>query len=178
MRILFTAAAAAALAVPMPSAAEVVNSGEHGFELSHSAVVPVPPEAAMRAFANVAAWWDDDHSYSGSASNMSMMLQPGGCFCERLPNGGGIEHLRVTFVDPGKRIVLTGSLGPLLYEATTGVMDVQFTAVGNGSRVTVNYKAAGFANGGAGKMAPVVDRVLGSLVGRYVVSTRAPAPAF
>ena len=36
--------------------------------------------------------------------------------------------MRVTYVDPGKRIVLTGSLGPLLYEATAGVMDVQFEA--------------------------------------------------
>ena len=33
--------------------------------------------------------------------------------------------MRVTYVDPGKRIVLTGALGPLLYEATTGVMDIQ-----------------------------------------------------
>ena len=54
-----------------------------------------------------------------------MSLSPGGCFCERLPNGGGIEHMRVAFVDPGKRLVLTGSLGPLLYQATAGVMDVQ-----------------------------------------------------
>ena len=170
-------AAAAALAIGTSAAAEVVASGEHGFEIRQSAIVPLPPQEAMTAFANVGAWWDGEHTYSGSASNMSMALQPGGCFCERLPNGGGIEHLRVTYVDPGKRVVLTGSLGPLLYEATAGVMDVEFQPVGNGSRVTLNYKVAGFANGGAARLAPLVDKVLGAQVARYVVATRPSAAA-
>ena len=54
----------------------------------------------------------------------SLDPRPGGCFCEPLEGVGGIEHMRVTFVQPDERIVLTGSLGPLLYEATSGVMDV------------------------------------------------------
>jgi len=169
MRILI---AAAGLLVASPAMAEVVNSGEHGFEIRHSAIVPLPPQEAMEAFAGVERWWDDEHTYSGSASNLSMKLEPGGWFCERLPNGGGIEHLRVTYVDPGNRAVLTGSLGPLLYEATAGVLDVQFQPVGTGSRVTFDYKVAGFANGGAAKVAPLVDQVIGALVARYVVSTR------
>ena len=167
-------AAIAVLLAASPAAAEVVGSSEHGFEIRHSAIVPLPPEQAMNAFANVGDWWDAEHSYSGSATNLSMVLEPGGCFCERLPNGGGIEHLRVTYVDPGKRVVLTGSLGPLLYEATAGVMDVQFQPVGSGSRVTLDYRAAGFANGGASKLAPLVDKVVGGLVARYVISTRPP----
>lgn len=174
MRILV---AAAALMVSTPAAAEVVSSSEHGFELRHSAIVPLPPAQALRAFSDVGRWWDGDHTYSGSASNLSMNLQPGGCFCERLPNGGGIENLRVTYVDPDKRLVLTGSLGPLLYEATAGVMDVQFTPVGTGSRVAFNYRVTGFARGGADKLAPAVDRVLDGMVGRYVASTRPTATA-
>jgi adenylate kinase len=102
-------------------------------------------------------------------------FKPGACFCERLPNGGGVEHMRVVHVDPGKRLVLTGSLGPLLYEATTGVMDVQVSAVGTGSRVSINYKVAGFATGGAARLAPLVDRVIAGLVARYVISTTEPA---
>lgn len=169
------AAAAAALIAGTPAAASVVSSRDHGFEISHSAIVPLPPQQAMGAFANVGAWWDDEHTYSGTASNMTLALKPGGCFCERLPDGGGIEHMRVTFVDPGKRVVLTGSLGPLLYEATAGVMDVQFQALGTGSRVTLSYKVAGFANGGAARLAPLVDRVLGVQVAEYVISTRPAA---
>jgi hypothetical protein len=106
---------------------------------------------------------------------MSLALSPGGCFCERLPNGGGIEHMRVSYIDPGKRIVLTGSLGPLLYEATAGVMDLQFERSAGGSKVTLDYKVAGFANGGAEKLAPLVDSVLGEQFKRYREYVRRPS---
>ena len=59
--------------------------------------------------------------------------------------------MRVAYVVPGERMVLTGALGPLLYEATTGVMDVKVERIAGGSRVTLNYRAAGFANGGGGQ---------------------------
>lgn len=171
-------AAAFAIMFATPAAAEVVNSSGHGFELRHSVTVPLAPDVAMRSFGDVARWWDDAHSYSGSASNMSMTLKPGGCFCEQLPNGGGIEHMRVTYIDPGKRLVLTGGLGPLLYEATAAVMDVEVKPAGSGSVVTLNYRAAGFANSGASKLAPLVDGVIAGLVKRFGASAggRAPAP--
>lgn len=168
--------AAAALAAAAPASAEVVKSGEHGFEIRQSALVPLSPAAALNAFGNVSLWWNGDHTYSGKASNLSMSLQPGGCLCERLPDGGGIEHMRVTFVQPGKRLVLTGSLGPLLYQATTGVMDIRFEPLGNGSRVTLNYRVAGFANGGAAELAAPVDGVLRGQLANYVASTRPALP--
>ena len=85
---------------------------------------------------------------------------------ERLDGGGGVEHLRVAYLQPGERVVLTGSLGPLLYEATSGVMDVKVEKIAGGSRISMNYRAAGFANGGAEKMAPLVDQVLGEQMKR------------
>lgn len=168
--------AAAVLFGSTAASAEVVKSAEHGFELSYSHVVPGPPVEVMKGFANVARWWDEGHTYSGSAENLSLELKPGGCFCERLPNGGGVEHMRVAYVDPGKRLVLTGGLGPLLYQATAAVMDVQFTPAGSGTRVTVNYKAAGFANGGAAATAPLVDKVLDGQVMRFRVYATPPVP--
>ena len=75
--------------------------------------------------------------------------------------------MRVSFIDPGKRVVLTGALGPLLFEATAGVMDVQVKSTGGGSELTLNYRAAGFANGGADKLAPLVDKVLGEQLKRF-----------
>ena len=107
---------------------------------------------------------------------MSLQMRPGGCFCETLDGGGGVEHLRVAFVQPGERIVLTGSLGPLLYEATAGVMDVKVERIAGGSRVTMNYRAAGFAKGGAEKIAPLVDQVLGEQMKRFRVYAAGGAP--
>ncbi len=62
---------------------------------------------------------------------------------------------------------MTGSLGPLLYEATAGVMDVRVERIAGGSRVTMDYKAAGFATGNAQTLAPLVDSVLGDQMRRF-----------
>lgn len=155
------------LAAATPAAAEVVGKSANGFELRNFVDVPLLPQVAFGAFGRVESWWGKDHTYSGSSDNLRLALSPGGCFCETLPAGGGIEHLRVTYADPGKRVVLTGALGPLLYEAVAGVMDVTFSPVPGGTRVTMTYKAAGFASANAGKLAPLVDTVLAEQLGRY-----------
>ena len=153
--------------VSTSASAEVVSASPNGFEVRQTVNLVVPPAAAFDAFRNIGAWWDPEHTYSGDSANLSLTLVPGGCFCERLPKGGGVEHMRVAYIDPGKHIVLTGALGPLLYEAVTGVMDVQVKTIAGGSQLTLDYKAAGFARGGADKLAPVVDSVLAAQVKRY-----------
>ena len=160
--------AIATLALAAPAAAEVVSASANGFEVRETVPLVVPPDAAYAAFANIADWWDPQHTYSGDSANLSLVLNPGGCFCERIPKtGGGIEHLRVAYVEPGKHIVLTGALGPLLYEAVTGVMEVQVKTIAGGSQVTLDYKASGFAKGGAEKLASAVDQMLAAQLKRY-----------
>lgn len=156
-----------ALFVSSPAAAEVLNAGDHGFEVQQSVSLVVPQQAAYDAFGHIGGWWDKEHTYSGDAGRMSLRLIPGGCFCETTDKGGGVEHMRVTYVQPGERIVMTGSLGPMLYEATAGVMDIKFERIAGGTRVTMNYRVAGFAKGGAAAMAPLVDQVLGVQMKRY-----------
>jgi hypothetical protein len=155
------------MAASAPASAEVVAASPNGFEVRHVVNLVVTPDAAFSAIGGIASWWNSDHTYSGSSANLSLSLNPGACFCERFPKGGGIEHMRVTYVAPGERVLLTGSLGPLLYEATAGVLDVQVKRTGAGSQVTFSYRAAGFYKGGADKLAPVVDQVLADQVRRY-----------
>ena len=151
-----------------PASAGVVSASANGFEVRETVPLVVPPDAAFKAFGDVSAWWDPEHSYSGNSANMRLELTPGGCFCERIPKtGGGIEHMHVVYVEPGKRIVMTGALGPLLYEATTGVMDVQIKTIAGGSQLTLDYKVAGFATGGATEMAVQVDEVLREQLKRF-----------
>jgi hypothetical protein len=159
--------ALAMVTAPAIARAEVVSAGSHGFEIRHAVQVVIPQPAAFDAFAQLPAWWNKEHTYSGDSANLSLSLTPGGCFCERLPGGGGIEHMRVAYVVPGEQAVLTGSLGPLLYQATSGVMDVKVERIAGGSRLTLVYRVAGFAAGGAETLAPLVDQVLGDQVARY-----------
>ena len=80
--------------------------------------------------------------------------------------------MRVAVALPGKRLVMTGSLGPLLFEATTGVMDVKFDASAGGTQVTMEYRASGFAQANAQKLAPLVDQVLSEQLRRYAASVK------
>ena len=151
-----------------PAAAEVVSSGANGFRVRQTVQLVVPVQAAYQTFTRIGGWWDGEHTYSGESANLSLSASPGGCFCERIPkSGGGIEHMRVVYVEPGQRLVLTGSLGPLLFEGTAGVMDVKFERIAGGSRVVLDYKVAGFAEGNGQGMAPLVDTVLGEQMKRY-----------
>lgn len=153
--------ALAASVVPTAARAEVVTSSSNGFHVRQSIDLPVPPDAAFARFARIGSWWDDRHTYGGKATTMSLELRPGGCFCEKLESGGGVEHMRVSYVDSPKRIVLTGSLGPLLTQATAGAMDVRIEPRPGGSRISLDYRVAGFFDGGADKLAPAVGQVLG-----------------
>lgn len=150
-----------------PATAEVVSADAHDFEVRETVNLVVKPDVAFAAFRDLPAWWDPQHSYSGNAKNLSLNLVPGGCFCERL-DGGGVEHMRVTYVDvPGQHVVLTGALGPLLYEAVSGVMDIQIKRIAGGAQLTLDYRAAGFVHGNADKLAPAVDSVLDAQMMRY-----------
>ena len=173
MRVLIPAAC---LLLATPAAAEVVSAGPNGFEVRHSVNLVIPQQKAFEAFSRIQDWWSKDHTYSGDASHLSLQLRPGGCFCEQLDNGGGIEHMRVTYVQPGERAVLTGALGPLLYEAAAGVMDIKVERIAGGSRITMDYRAAGFAKAGAAEMAPIVDKVLGDQMKRLRVYAAGGAP--
>ena len=165
------------VACAQPGAAEVITAEPHGFEIQQSVNLVVPQPDAFAAFGQIGKWWSKDHTYSGDATRLVLQMRPGGCFCESLEGGGGIEHMRVTLLKPGEEIVLTGSLGPLLYQATSGVMDVKVERIAGGSRVTMNYRAAGFASGNGDKLAPLVDQVLGEQMKRFrVFAAAAPKP--
>jgi hypothetical protein len=152
--------------IAVPASATVVGADSHGFEVRHTIDVPMPPAQALAAFGQVGSWWSKEHSYSGNAARLSLELRPGGCWCERLDGGGGVEHMRVALYQPGERIVLTGGLGPLLFEATSGVMAVRAIKIKSGSQLVINYRAAGFARGNGTEMALGVDQVLREQVER------------
>ena len=73
--------------------AEVKSATPAGFELVQTVTVHAPPKAAFAALSNPARWWNGEHSFSGDARNYTLNLKPGGCFCEKLPNGGWAKHL-------------------------------------------------------------------------------------
>jgi uncharacterized protein YndB with AHSA1/START domain len=104
--------AAALLAAATVGHAEVVSVGATGFEVRESMHVAAPPSKVYDGLLHPASWWNSEHTFSGSAANMTLDARPGGCWCESLHDGGSVEHLRVIYVSPGKVLRLRGGLGP------------------------------------------------------------------
>jgi uncharacterized protein YndB with AHSA1/START domain len=152
------------LAAATPAMADVRTSGAPGFEIEQQIETRLEPRRLYQLLTDVPAWWLDSHTYSGKSANLSLAAQPGGCWCEKMPDGGGIEHMRVVQVVPGRRLVLSGSLGPLLGEATSGVMQWTVAPTARGSSLVLNYRVAGFYKGDGARLAVIVDQVLGAQV--------------
>jgi len=147
------------LAAPLPG--EVIESTAAGFLVRNSAAINAPPAKVYTALTDgVGGWWDPVHTFSHNAHNLSLDAKPGGCFCERLPEGGGVQHMSVVYASPGKLLRLTGAIGPLQEAALTGTMTWNLLEAGGGTTVELTYTVGGFRAGGFRDIATVVDGVL------------------
>jgi uncharacterized protein YndB with AHSA1/START domain len=158
------AAAAACGLMAAGASADVVNKSAVGFMVRTTAQVAAPPERVYRALIDVASWWDKAHTYSGDSKNLSLAAQPGGCFCEKLPGGGGVEHGRVVNVAPGSLLRLSTALGPLQELGVSGSLTWQVAPSGTGTTVTMTYVAGGYSPAGLDAVAGIVDTVLAQQV--------------
>jgi uncharacterized protein YndB with AHSA1/START domain len=141
-------------------AAEVADSSAGGFTLKQTYTIKATPQEVYRRIFKVGDWWSSQHTFSGDAHNLSIEEKAGGCFCEKMPNGGGVKHLEVVFLAPGKSIVMHGGLGPMQTLAATGSMQFQLTAADGGTKLEVTYAVTGYLPAGMNTWAAPVDGVL------------------
>ena len=112
----------AAIAVAMlafdaaPAVADVVDVSPTGFQLSIAVHIAALPDRVYAALIQPAKWWNAQHTFSGSAANLTLDAKAGGCFCETLPNGGSVKHQEVVFAAPGQVLRMTGAGVELLVE--------------------------------------------------------------
>jgi len=151
----------------LPLRAEITQSGEHGFSVSHTATTPAEPFVVYRTMtSHIDQWWNGDHSWSGDAANLYMDVEQGGCFCERLPDKGRVEHLRIIYFSPGSELRFDGALGPLQTMAAQGRMIWKIEPVETGSKITFTYRVFGHPEGGLEGIAAAVDGVIGEQLTR------------
>jgi uncharacterized protein YndB with AHSA1/START domain len=152
---------AAFFLAPALAQAEVVDSSGSGFTVRTTLTIAAPPADVYRKFIrNIGDWWSSDHAFSGDSHNLSIEERAAGCFCEKLPNGGGVRHMEVVNLAPGKSVTLSGALGPLQSLAATGTMTVQFAPSEGGTKLTVTYAVAGYLPAGMNTFASPVDAVV------------------
>lgn len=143
-----------------PARGEVVETTAVGFLVRNTATINASPAKAYAALSDIGGWWDPAHTLSRDARNLSLEAKPGGCFCERLPDGGGVQHMRVVYVAPDKLLRLTGAIGPLQEAALVGTMSWNLQQTSGGTAVELSYAVGGFRAGGFRDFATVVDGVL------------------
>ena len=147
--------------------AEVKDAGAGGFSVVNTATVNADREVVWRtAVADVASWWNPDHTVSGDSGRLSITAVTGGCFCEDFGAGAGVVHLAVTMVNPGVILRLSGGLGPLGLMGVSGNMTWEIDTAEDGTRVTFTYAVGGYHENGLDRLAEPVDAVLGDALAR------------
>ncbi|HLJ25288.1 MAG TPA: ATPase [Candidatus Angelobacter sp.] len=148
--------------------AEVADSGATGFTIKiTTSIHAAPAEVYKKLVHNIGDWWSSQHTFSGDAHNLSIEERPMGCFCEKLVNGGGVRHMEVVFFSPGKRLVLSGGLGPLQGIGAAGAMTFNLTADKDGTKLEVTYAVTGYLSQGMNSWAAPVDGVLTEQITRF-----------
>jgi uncharacterized protein YndB with AHSA1/START domain len=166
MRTAAVIAIALGLGLASPAGAAVVDAQRNGFEVREEAEVAAPPARVYAALGQIGQWWLGEHSYSGDARNLSLDLKAGGCFCERLKDGGSARHLGVILVQPNALVRLEGALGPLATTGGSGHLTITLIPKGAGTDVVLTYDFGGYAMDDMDQWAAPVDAVLGAQLGR------------
>lgn len=155
--------------------ARAVDVTPSGFLVRYELAIAAPAAKVFDALLDVGSWWSEKHTYSGDSRNLSIDARPGGCFCEKLPKGG-VEHMRVVFLQANEALRLRGALGPLQASGVAGAMTWRLSPAAGGTKLELTYSVGGFMAGGFEKMAPAVEAVLKEQADRLkrYVETGAP----
>jgi len=139
--------------------AEVIETGANGFALQRTLHIAAPPERVYAALIQPSKWWNSEHTFSGSAANLTLDARAGGCFCETW-SGGSVQHLVVVYAEPGKMLRLRGALGPFQGQGVDGALTFTLKPAGDGTDLTMDNIVGGFVKGGISKWPPLADSML------------------
>ncbi len=165
-RIPLAAGAICAWASCLCAAAAVVSVAPNGCSLRQKVHIAAPPREVYEALIHPAKWWNHKHTFSNDAANLTLDARAGGCFCEKLPGGGSVQHMVVVAVFPGKSLTLRGALGPFQSQGVDGALSWVLTPAGNETDLTVTYTLGGYLTlpGGFEQWARSADEMIASQV--------------
>ncbi|MEM6639947.1 MAG: SRPBCC domain-containing protein [Pseudomonadota bacterium] len=164
-----------AICLSLQASADVVDAAPSGFHLRITHTVDASADRLYDTLIDVAAWWDGNHSWFGSAEGFSLTPEAGGCLCETR-DGRSALHMTVSYVDPGHELHLSGGLGPLRTLGLTGQMSFRLKAVSATKTTLVHeYRVTGYSKDGLEGLADIVDRVQQGQMKRLVAHAVARA---
>ncbi len=144
----------------LPAHAEIASVSAAGFELHYAMHVASAPDKIYAALIVPARWWSSEHTFSQNAANLTLEAKAGGCFCEKLPGGGSVEHMRTVWAAPGKQLRLRGALGPFQGMGADGALTFSIKPSDAGSDLTMTYAIGGYSPRGFEGLAKAADDML------------------
>ncbi len=168
----------AALLLTGRAHAEVRAAAADHFVIHAEREVAASPDEAWRAVTRLNRWWNDSHTYSGNARNLSFEPRAGGCWCERW-NGQSIEHGRIVLVmerEGVRTLRIAGALGPLQELGVNGVLTFTVAPLASGAKIEMSYRVSGDTGLALDTLAPIVDGVLMEQFGRLNRYTASGSP--
>ena len=161
--------------IAAPALAGVVDASPNGFVIEQTIAIKAPVEKVYAALIDPALWWSSQHTFSGSAKNLSLEPKAGGCFCEVWP-GGSVEHSRVVFIAPNNILRLRGVLGPFQAQGVDGALTFTLSADQGGTKLVLQNILGGYMKGGFGPWPDRADAMLAEQVGRLKNFAETGAP--
>lgn len=163
--------------VPVQLAADVADQAPNGFTLRINTIIHAEPPEVYARLVNIGDWWSSAHTFSNDAHNLSLEPRPMGCFCEKLPNNGGVRFMEVLAVMPNKLLVMSGALGPLQKFGATGTLTIVLQPQHKDTRIEMVYAVGGYLPDGLNTWAAPVNQVLTEQLARLksYVETGNPA---
>lgn len=159
--------------------ASVTAFSAHSLQVKHEVTISAPASTVYDTLlGKVGSWWNPSHTYTGDGKNLSIEARLGGCFCEKFPAGGGIEHLRVVYLAPNKAIRFQGALGPFQASGVAGSLTWKLNEEAGKTKLELVYSFGGFMDGSFEKIAPAADAMLGDQINRLklFIETGKPVP--
>jgi hypothetical protein len=165
---LATIVAALVVGAAGPAAAATSEVSPSGFVVTLRQEVKASPHRVYEALGEVDRWWSAEHTWSGSAANLSLATQASACFCERW-EGNSVEHGRVIYAARDSVLRLQGALGPLQALAVNAVLTFAVAEKDGRTVLQLTYRVSGNDAAGLQELAGPVDGVLAEQLRRLVV---------
>jgi uncharacterized protein YndB with AHSA1/START domain len=159
-------ALAAGLAIPQVCRAAVMDSQVNGFAIEQTLHIAASPEKVYATLIQPSLWWSSRHTFSHSAANLSMDARGGGCFCEKLPKGGSVQHATIVAAEPGVSLRLRGPLGPFQGQGVDSAITFTLTAKDGGTDLALENIVGGYMEGGFGNWPQAADGMLSEQIAR------------
>lgn len=166
MRIAHTLLVPACMvAVSIPAGAEIVDATPTHYVLKQEAISTLTPAELWTRLIEPSSWWHPEHTFSGSAANLSLEPEAGGLWREDW-DGGSVRHGAVVYIEEGKTLRLDAPFGPLQQVGAKTTWTITIEPSGDGSKVTFDEVAFGPPTSKLDELAPAVDFVKNEAINR------------